>query len=98
MEIDKVGSQQVRLYTQNVQPAETKKAPPPGKPKEAAKGDEVSLSDSAKELQWAKQLVENAPDVREARVAEIKSRIEDGTYTVSDEAIVDKLLENTHGE
>ena len=36
--------------------------------------------------------IENVPDVREDRVAELKTQIQNGTYNVSNESFADKLL------
>lgn len=65
------------------------------KTKAAAKtngADKVEISDFGRELHVAKQAVAAAPDVRADRVAELKSRIEDGTYSVSGESFADKLI------
>ena len=40
----------------------------------------------------AKQAVASAPDVRQDKIADIKERIQNGTYDVSPEAFADKLL------
>ena len=48
----------------------------------SAAKDEFKLSSKGKELQVAKQAVKDAPDIREDKVAEIKSKIDAGTYDV----------------
>lgn len=61
----------------------------------AAKGsDKVEISEFGKVLQTAKQAVQASSDVREDRVAELKAKINSGTYEVSGEAFAEKLLEN----
>ena len=55
--------------------------------------DEVSLSRKGKELQVAKQAVAKASDVREDKVAELKRRINDGSYQVDPGDFASKLLE-----
>ena len=45
----------------------------------------------------ARQAVDAAPDVRADKVAAIKKRIEDGTYSVSPELLARKLLEGSDG-
>lgn len=59
------------------------------RPKSAQKTDKVSgakdefkLSSKGKEMQVAKQAVKDAPDIREDKVADIKSKIDAGTYNV----------------
>lgn len=56
--------------------------------------DRVEISSFGKAYQVAKNAVANAPDVREDRVAELKARIQNGTYEVSSECFADKLLES----
>lgn len=55
--------------------------------------DEVSFSSMGKDMQIAKAALADAPDVRENLVKDIKARIADGTYEVSDEDFANKLLE-----
>ena len=67
-----------------------------GKPQAAKKTndvrDTVSFSSIGKDIQVAKQAVNNAPNVREDVVARLKDAIKNGTYDVSGEAFADKLL------
>jgi negative regulator of flagellin synthesis FlgM len=60
--------------------------------------DSVEISDLARELAKARQAVDAAPDVRADKVAAIKKRIEDGTYSVSPELLARKLLEGSDGQ
>jgi negative regulator of flagellin synthesis FlgM len=55
--------------------------------------DSVSLSDSAKSLANAQQAVQNAPDVRDQKVADIKQRVQDGTYDVPSRVLARKMLD-----
>ena len=50
------------------------------------------ISSRAKDMAKAKDVALRAPDVREDRVAELKSRIQKKQYHVSPEDIADKLL------
>ncbi|PKM52690.1 MAG: flagellar biosynthesis anti-sigma factor FlgM [Firmicutes bacterium HGW-Firmicutes-7] len=54
--------------------------------------DTLAISDFAKELQVAKQAVNSAPDVRQAKVDEIKQQMEAGQYNISASQLADKLL------
>ena len=54
--------------------------------------DEISLSATAKDMQVAKNALNTVPDVREAKIADIKSRIDNGTYDVSVEDFAAKLM------
>ena len=55
--------------------------------------DKVEISSMGKAYQTAKSAVNEAADVREDKIADIKSRIDNGTYNVSSESFADKLLE-----
>lgn len=55
--------------------------------------DKVEISSMGKAYQVAKGAVNEAADVREDKIADIKSRIDNGTYNVSAESFADKLLE-----
>lgn len=54
--------------------------------------DEVRISSSGMACQSARQAVSSAPDVREDKIAEIKERIDNGTYEVSGEKFAEKIL------
>ncbi len=55
--------------------------------------DEVNISSMGQTFQVAKEAVKNAPDVRDDKVADLKARIENGTYDVSADDFAAKLLE-----
>lgn len=59
--------------------------------------DTFAISDFAKELQVARQAVENAPDIRQDKVDEIKKQLEAGTYNVTAAMVADKLIEKYFG-
>ncbi len=54
--------------------------------------ERVTLSERAKEIQQARQALSELPDVREEKVAELKARIEDGTYRVDGEKVAEKIV------
>ena len=60
--------------------------------------DTLEISNKARELARARQAVDAAPEVRSEKVAAIKKRIEDGTYTVSPQLLARKLLEGNDGD
>lgn len=55
--------------------------------------DKVEISTFGKIYQTAKNAVNDVPDIREDKVADIKARIKNGSYDVSPESFADKLLE-----
>lgn len=55
-------------------------------------GDRVSLSPRARELLAARRALEVIPEVRADKIAEIKARIEKGSYRIDGRAIADKMI------
>ena len=62
------------------------------KKRKAAEQDNVQISQVGRDFQIARNAVKNAPDVREDIVADIKSRVEAGTYDVSGDAFAEKVI------
>lgn len=60
-----------------------------------ALSDSLHISGMAKDYQTAKSAVVAAPDIRQEKVAEIKAMMEKGTYSVSNEALAEKILNQT---
>ena len=59
---------------------------------DVVKDDKVSLSQTSKDMQLAKQASADAPDIREDRVAQLKQDIADGQYEINPEKIAEKLV------
>ena len=55
--------------------------------------DRLQISQAGRDYQIAKKAVAEAPDIREELVADIKSRVEAGTYEVSGDAFAQKVIE-----
>ena len=62
---------------------------------EAAKGDRVALSDTALEMQKARQALKEIPDVRDDKVAALKESIDNGTYEINADKIADRMLKES---
>lgn len=60
----------------------------------ASSTDKVEISSFGKAYQTAKAAVKEAPDIREDKVADIKARVQSGTYNVSSEEFANKMLES----
>lgn len=60
-----------------------------------AKSDGILLSDQARAVARAQAAVRAAPDVREQLVAELREQIQNGTYQIDDEAVVNRILEGS---
>ena len=54
--------------------------------------DKVELSSEAKDFASVYKKALEAPDVREQKIADIKSRIDAGTYSVKGEDVADKMM------
>jgi negative regulator of flagellin synthesis FlgM len=97
MSIDRVSAQNVsRTYVQNADSTAASARPEKAHQhqSQAARGDSVTLSDGAKSLANARNAVQSAPDVRADKVADIKQRVNDGTYTVSSRVLARKMLDH----
>lgn len=64
----------------------------PGSAPKADGVDTVSLSDRAQELKAAMKAVQQAPDVREDRVAALRQQIADGSYGVPSDVLARDIL------
>jgi negative regulator of flagellin synthesis FlgM len=60
--------------------------------------DLLEISQTGKDYQTAKQIVARTPDIREAKVNDIKGRMEAGAYNVTIEDVADKLVDQTDEE
>lgn len=57
--------------------------------------DRVEISVRSREVQQLDQLIRSIPDVREARVEQLRQAIENGTYNVRAEQVAEKILGGT---
>jgi negative regulator of flagellin synthesis FlgM len=72
------------------QPAQ--RAQRPGEDYPQLGSDRIELSVRSREINHLDELIRSTPDVREARVEQIRSAIENGTYNVKAEKIAEKIL------
>lgn len=72
-------------------PASSSKSQPSSQVNE---GDKVVLSPRAREVQEIRKMLAEIPEVREDLVAELKGRVESGTYKVDSAKIAARMLEN----
>lgn len=59
---------------------------------EHAESDRIELSVRSREMTHLEELAQSAPDVREARVEQVRRAIERGTYNVKAELIAVKII------
>jgi negative regulator of flagellin synthesis FlgM len=57
-----------------------------------AQSDKVDLSDRAREVQQAAQMLKEMPDVREDKVQQVKMAVDNGTYNVIGTRVATHML------
>lgn len=57
------------------------------------KKDSLEISKGGQNFNFVKQVINSTPDVREDKVANLKEAISSGTYNVSDDALVEHILD-----
>jgi negative regulator of flagellin synthesis FlgM len=60
--------------------------------RKTAPADKVNISDRSREIADLMAAVNQLPDVREARVQEIKESVEAGTYRVDPRKVAEKMI------
>lgn len=58
----------------------------------ARSGSQVEISDTARLMQKATEVIRAMPEIRQDRISQIKKSIADGSYKVDTLALADKLL------
>ena len=61
--------------------------------KKVNRDDCLEISQAGKDIAVAKKAIADTPDVRADRVEAIKQQMADGTYSVSAEAVAEKMLD-----
>ncbi len=78
--------QKLELQQQN------QRSPKTGEESSIPEKDRIELSVRGREIQHFDSLIRSTPDIREAKVEEVRSAIENGTYNVKAEKIADKII------
>jgi negative regulator of flagellin synthesis FlgM len=97
MEIDKNAGTQVDTYVNQVHDKNKADQAADQAKESAAKTDTVVISDAAKRIQDARAQLDEIPDVREDKVAELRGQILNGTYDINAEKTAEKLLKEHLG-
>jgi len=92
MEIDKNQGIQMNAYVNHLNDKNKADASNDKAEKAAVKTDTVVISDAAKRIQEAKMQLDEIPDVREDKVAQIKKQIENGTYEINAQETAAKMI------
>ncbi len=92
MEIN--GTNPLIVLNNNVQRVDASQKPEhaPKKDGDHSASDRLELSVRSREISHLEELVRSAPDIREARVEEVRREIERGTYNVKAEKIAEKII------
>ena len=78
----------IEAYTQVQQLYQTKKVNQTRKEGSVSRADQVQISSFGKDIQTAKAAVAGSPDIREELTAPIKAKIQNGTYSVDNGALL----------
>jgi negative regulator of flagellin synthesis FlgM len=92
MEIEKNQGVQIDAYVNQVHDKDKVDHSNKNSDKSAAKTDTVVISDAAKRIQEVRTQLNEIPDVREDKVAQLKNEIENGTYQIDAEKIAGKMI------
>ena len=88
-----VDSMRIDSMSQVAQIYKTTQAQRTEKTQKAKAKDEVQISEAGKDFQIAKMALQEVPDVREDKIAAIKSSMEAGTYEVNSSSFADKVIQ-----
>ena len=63
--------------------------------KTAMKTDTVVISDAAKRVHEARKQLDALPDIREEKVSQLRSQIQNGTYEINADKIAAKMIKES---
>ncbi len=92
MHVNPAGSSNISHITLRTAAAPSATPASAGQAARAYRGDDVQLSDGVQRLRRAHAAAAAAPDARADRVADLKARVQAGTYRVDNQALAEKLL------
>jgi negative regulator of flagellin synthesis FlgM len=92
MEIEKSQGIQIDAYVNQVHDKNKIDSSQNRPEKAAAKSDTVVISDAAKRIQEIRSQLDEIPDVREEKVAQLRSQIENGTYEINADKLAEKII------
>lgn len=93
MEISgKVPAIKIDAYLNNVKNKNKTDGSSSNSPKSVQNEDKVDLSQNVRDVKEARAQLDSIPDVREEKVAEIKSQLEKGTYNIDGKKIARNMI------
>ena len=88
-----VDSMRIESMSQVAQIYKTNQTQSTEKTQKVKATDEVQISEAGRDFQIAKMALQEVPDVREDKIAAIKSSMEAGTYQVDSNSFADKVIQ-----
>ena len=92
----KIGSERslvhLEAYIKNAQNSEAAKQPAQQEAERASPAESVKISDRARDINRAREIVDATPEIREEKVGHFKREIETGRYTVKADQVAEKML------
>ncbi len=85
-------SAQIEMYRSNVDKRRAANPASGQSEPRALATDRIVLSDRAKEIHAAEQMLASVPDVRSEKVAELKARVDNHTYHADSRNIASKMI------
>ena len=82
----------IDAYVNQVQDKNKVETPDKKAEQSAVKADTVVISDAAKRIQEARRQLDEIPDVREDKVSQLRSQIQNGTYEINADKIAGKMI------
>jgi negative regulator of flagellin synthesis FlgM len=76
----------------DVQHQQNTRAPKSGDEGDQLNSDRIELSVRGREIQHLDEMIRSTPDIRTARVEQVRQALESGTYNVKAEMIAEKIL------
>lgn len=92
MRIDSRNAHLIRMYVTEKQKIESEKSRIRESESLESGSDVVEISRKSKDFLLASKGIETAEKIREQRLADIKSRIQNGTYRISSEEVAEAIL------
>ncbi|MCH4193332.1 MAG: flagellar biosynthesis anti-sigma factor FlgM [Butyrivibrio sp.] len=83
----------IEAYNQIQQIYNSSKVQKAAKTEKTSRMDAVQISSIGKDIQAAKQALNETSDIREDVVSPLRQSVQNGTYDVDDDSFADKLLD-----
>ena len=96
MKISDIKTQTENIYNidpaQKMNPVEKNKAAPAQEGIPNSPQDQVDLSQESKEMKKIYSVLETTPDIRNERVNELRTEVNQGRYQVNSQGVADKMI------